>query len=284
MDGAIAKTWSDVQKRRLRELDAGSDILSREFPGLGEREDAFREIEKNLVRQGRRKLDELRAVNLRPALCRLENTLADTLTGSGFVQVSSPIIMSRGVLAKMGIDARHPLNSQIFRLDDRRCLRPMLAPHLYYLLTDLLRLWEHPVRIFESGPCFRKESQGAQHAAEFTMLNLVEMGLPEESCRERLQELAGLVTRAAGLPGFSLQTEASVVYGQTIDVLAGKEQIEVGSAALGPHPLDRPWKISVPWVGIGFGLERLLMARDGGKNLSRYGRSLSYLDGVRLKI
>jgi len=284
MNGTMAKTWSDVQKRRLRELDAGSKVLSREFSALDERDNAFREIEKDLVRQGRRQLEQLRSIHLRPALCRLESTLVDTLNGSGFVQVSSPIIMSRGVLAKMGIDAGHPLNSQVFRLDDRRCLRPMLAPHLYYLLTDLLRLWEHPVRIFESGPCFRKETQGAQHAAEFTMLNLVEMGLPGAACRERLEELAGLVTRAAGLTGFSLQTEASVVYGQTIDVLAGKEPIEVGSAALGPHPLDRPWKISVPWVGIGFGLERLLMARDGGENLSRYGRSLSYLDGVRLNI
>ena len=34
----------------------------------------------------------------------------------------------------------------------------MLAPHLYYVLVDLLRLWDKPVKIFEVGPCFRKES------------------------------------------------------------------------------------------------------------------------------
>ena len=38
------------------------------------------------------------------------------------------------------------------------------------------------------------------------------------------------------------------------------------------------------WVGIGFGLERLLMVAGGSQNLKRIGRSLSYLDGIRLNI
>ena len=75
-----------------------------------------------------------------------------------------------------------------------------------------------------------------------------------------------------------------MVYGETIDIVSGDQGIEVGSAAMGPHVLDRAWRISVPWVGIGFGLERLLMIAAGGRNLARMARSLSYLDGVRLNI
>ena len=44
------------------------------------------------------------------------------------------------------------------------------------------------------------------------------------------------------------------------------------------------WRITDTWVGIGFGLERLLMTAEGGSNLSRFGRSISYLDGIRLNI
>jgi phenylalanyl-tRNA synthetase alpha chain len=160
----------------------------------------------------------------------------------------------------------------------------MLAPHLYYVLKDLLRLWESPVRIFEVGSCFRKESQGSQHSNEFTMLNLAEMGVTEESRQARIEELAALITEAAGIKEYRLESQKSVVYGETIDIVAGDQGLEVGSAAMGPHPLDRAWRISVPWVGIGFGLERLLMIANGGRSLGRMARSLTYLDGVRLNI
>jgi phenylalanyl-tRNA synthetase alpha chain len=158
----------------------------------------------------------------------------------------------------------------------------MLAPHLYSLLVDLLRVWEKPVRIFEVGSCFRRETQGARHAAEFTMLNLCEMGLPADGCRARLEELAALLMRAAGIREYALQSEDSVVYGQTVDLVAG--DLELGSAAIGPHELDRPWKISEPWVGIGLGLERLVMAAEGGDSLARWGRSLTHLDGRPLRL
>ena len=75
----------------------------------------------------------------------------------------------------------------------------MLAPHLYYVLVDLLRLWDKPVKIFEVGPCFRKESHGARHSSEFTMLNLVEMGLPADQRKDRIKELGALVAEAAGI-------------------------------------------------------------------------------------
>ena len=54
--------------------------------------------------------------------------------------------------------------------------------------------------------------------------------------------------------------------------------------AMGPHWMDREWRISVPWVGIGFGLERLLMIANRGRSLGRMARSLTYLDGVGLNI
>ena len=59
---------------------------------------------------------------------------------------------------------------------------------------------------------------------------------------------------------------------------------EVCSASYGPLPMDDNWGIVEPWVGLGFGLERLLMAREGYPNIERAGRSLTYVDGVRLNI
>jgi phenylalanyl-tRNA synthetase alpha chain len=116
------------------------------------------------------------------------------------------------------------------------------------------------------------------------MLNLVEMGLPMESREKRLEELAGLIAGAADIGEYRLQSCSSAVYGETIDVVAGEDDVELGSGAMGPHPLDHAWRIREPWVGIGFGLERLLMVGEGSQNLKRMGRSLSYLDGIRLNI
>lgn len=114
------------------------------------------------------------------------------------------------------------------------------------------------------------------------MLNLVEMGLPEERCSDRLRELAELVMDAAALDNYEYETEKSEVYGETIDLVSG--DLELGSGAMGPHVLDRNWGITVPWVGIGFGLERLVMAKEGYKNVQKAGRSLAYLNGIRLNI
>jgi len=277
-------SWTETQLVRSKELGAGGEDLGRTFETEKERDKAFQVLEKRLVRSGRQKLDELRAGARRPRLCRLESRLTEVLNASGFVQVTTPTIMSKGLLAKMSIDDEHPLTSQIFWLDKDRCLRPMLAPHLYFVLKDLLRLWEKPVRIFEIGSCFRKESQGAQHANEFTMLNLVEMGLESGDREKRLEELATLITGAAGVEEFVLQSVDSSVYGATIDVLAGEDRLEIGSSAMGPHPLDRAWQISDAWVGIGFGLERLLMVAEDIKSMGKLGRSLGYLDGIRLNI
>jgi phenylalanyl-tRNA synthetase alpha chain len=272
-------TWTETQLRRLNELDATAAELGKTFENESLREQAYQQLEKKQVTRQRRRLKEFRENHMRPALCQLESKLVDVLVNQGFVQVTTPIMMSKGLLKKMSIE-----NSQIYWLDNNKCLRPMLAPHLYYVLVDLLRLWDKPVRIFEVGPCFRKESHGSQHSSEFTMLNLVEMGLPAEGREDRIREMGALITEAAGVRDYHFETVTSEVYGDTTDIKAGKDNIELGSAAMGPHPLDRPWKINATWVGIGFGLERLLMAAENSRNLAKFGRSLAYLDGIRLNL
>ena len=280
----VSMGWSDTQRRRLLELDAADHEIDPGFKNAAARDQAYQEIEKRLVKRARRRLGAMRAACPRPRLVRLENRLSRLLATNGFTQVNTPIIMSKGLLARMGIDDTHPLASQIFWLEKNRCLRPMLAPHLYYILKDLLRSWDRPVRLFEIGPCFRKESTGARHSDEFTMLNLVEMGLPEDSRRSRLRELADMVTREAGVTAFEIEIKRSEVYGETLDVVSPDRAMEMASGAMGPHPLDQAWNISETWVGIGFGLERLLMAAEGSRNLKQVGRSLTYLDGVRLNV
>ena len=53
---------------------------------------------------------------------------------------------------------------------------------------------------------------------------------------------------------------------------------------MGPHVLDGQWGLSGPWVGLGIGLERLAMVKEGGSNVKSTGKSLSYMGGVRLNV
>jgi pyrrolysyl-tRNA synthetase-like protein len=273
--------WTPIQKQRLIELNASDEQQEMLFQDIQERNRTFQELEQQLVKKGKMKLNELKEIKRRPALAELESKLVDVLTEKGFVQVVTPIILAKGLLAKMSIDDNHPLYAQVFWIDEKKCLRPMLAPNLYSLWRELIRLWEKPIKIFEVGSCFRKESQGQHHLNEFTMLNVTELGLPLEKRKEWLEEMTELIMKTSGISDYSVITESSVVYGETYDVVSG---IELGSGAFGPHPLDQNWGIIDPWVGIGFGLERLLMVREGGQNIHRMAKSITYLDGVRLNI
>ena len=217
-------------------------------------------------------------------VAQLERNLADALVAEGFVEVRSPLLISGAALAMMGIDEQHPLHSQVFWVDQKKCLRPMLAPNLYSVARDLLRLNDGVVRIFEIGSCFRKESQGARHANEFTMLNLAEFGLPEATRKERLEELANLILRCAGIKDAVFEVEESEVYGDTIDVVHEPSGLELASGAMGPHPLDSKWRITTTWVGLGFGLERLVMVGSENGSMGSLCRSLSYIDGIRLTL
>jgi len=279
---ALRIRLTTTQAQRLRELGADPLVLDEAFVDATTRDAAFRQLEDGFVRDGRRRLQEMRTVGRAPQLVELETCLRSALSGAGFVQVVTPIIITTDALAKMGIERGHALREQVFWLEDGRCLRPMLAPNLYTLLRRLGRIWSRPFGIFEVGPCFRRDSKGARHLNEFTMLNLVELGRPAEECRARLEELAALVMNAAGVHDYDLVRTESEVYGEMVDVEV--EGAEVCSAGRGPHPLDGNWGIVEPWVGLGFGLERLIMAREGYPNIERAGRSLSYVDGVRLNI
>ena len=210
--------------------------------------------------------------------------LAAALRAEGFLQMHTPLIISRKRLEKMGVFSGSIMEKQVFWLDDRRCLRPMLAPNLYECMRELGRLRPRPLRLFEIGPCFRRETQGQRHANEFTMLNLVEMGVPEgEDLRERLLRWGRLVLDTAGITGWRMVGEESSVYGETDDFVDANG-MELASSAVGPHPLDAPWGIMENWVGIGFGLERLSMAATGESNMARTGRSLAYINGIRLHL
>jgi phenylalanyl-tRNA synthetase alpha chain len=274
--------WTVSQQKRLSELNASEEEKNMSFSSASDREAAYKRVEMRLINESKQRLNKLRHETKRPAICALENRLAAALRGAGFVQVATPVILSKKLLGKMTITDEHALFSQVFWIEENKCLRPMLAPNLYYILKDLLRLWEKPVRIFEIGSCFRKESQGSNHLNEFTMLNLVEWGLPEEQRQKRISELAKLVMDETGIDEYHLEHAESVVYGETVDVM--HRDIELGSGALGPHFLDGRWGVVGPWVGIGFGLERLLMVEQGGQNVRSMGKSLTYLDGVRLNI
>jgi len=281
-DEAICVRLTATQAQRLRELGADARMLDRVFADVAARDATFKQLEDGLVRDGRRLLQELRAGGRAPQLVELETRLRTALSGAGFVQVVTPVIITTDALAKMGLEHGHPLREQVFWLEDGRCLRPMLAPNLYTLLRRLGRIWSRPFGIFEVGSCFRRDSKGASHLNEFTMLNLVELGRPAEECRARLEELAALVMHAAGIEGYGLVRTESEVYGEMVDIEV--KGAEVCSAGCGPNPLDGNWGIVEPWVGLGFGLERLIMAREGYPNIERAGRSLSYVDGVRLNI
>ena len=276
-------TLTETQKQRLRELGADNGFEDKLFSSSRERDADFRMMEKGLVDAEKRNLQQLREEHRRPAIFRVEEILTSKLVEEGFVQVFTPMMIGKGSLEKMSITAEHSLADQVFWVDKKNCLRPMLAPNLYSLLKRLIRLWKKPIRIFEVGPCFRKDSKGSQHLNEFTMLNLVELGLPMEGRGERLKDLVSLVMRAVGINDYQLVSKSSEVYGETTDVIAGSD-IELCSAAMGPHPLDDAWGIVDPWVGLGFGLERLIMVKQGYQNIQRAGRSLMYLDGARLNV
>lgn len=275
-------SYTVTQRQRLRELGATPDQTSTVFPSTEARNNVFKELERELTSAARRHLAGLRDDRRRPALRILQDDLSAALRGSGFVEVVTPHVVSRDALLRMGIPEDDPLSEQVFWLPGRRCLRPMLAPNLYTLLRRLARTWRKPFGIFEVGSCFRRDTEGTRHVEEFTMLNLVELGTPMDSRRARLEELVTVVMSAAGIESWGLEEEESGVYGDTLDVVVNG--VEVCSTALGPHRLDDAWGITDPWVGLGFGLERLLMVRDGHENIERVARSMAYLDGCRLHL
>lgn len=277
------ETFTITQKERLAELDAAPEILEAEFETTDERNREFKKIETAMSKSARERLRDLiddRHITFTEEVSR---KLQDWMMQEGYTKVSTPTIITRQMLEKMTIDEFHHLSEQVFWLDRKRCLRPMLAPNLYVMMRELKRITNEPVKIYEIGSCFRKESQGAKHMNEFTMLNCVQLGVIEDGKQiEAMKEMAHSAMAALGIENYELVEEESTVYGTTIDIEI--DGVEVASGSYGPHFLDEQWGVFDTWVGIGFGVERLAMALAKSKTIKRFGRSISFIDGQPLNI
>ncbi len=277
-------TFSEIQINRLQELGIEKDILFKQFETNEERNKFFQKIEQNKVNELKKRLFDFVENERRPRILKLEENLAALLRQEGFIQVFTPTILAKNRLEKMGITSSSPMYEQVFWLDNKRCLRPMLAPHLYEYMVDLGKLLPRPLRLFEIGTCYRRETQGAKHSNEFTMLNLVEMGLPPDTdFLARLKELGSLILAKANIENWTMPIENSTVYGDAHDFI-DQNGLELASSAIGPLEMDSIWRVNENWIGIGFGLERLVMSASNDDNLAKAGRSISYLDGIRLHL
>lgn len=278
------EVYSAAQKQRLIELNADSSLIEITFSTAEERNRFFKETEKKLIRKNKQKLKKLMTDDHIPITLQIEEDLERWLTQKeDFTRVATPVIVAADKIKKMNIDHDNHLREQIFWIDGKKCLRPMLAPNLYEVMRDLYKVTNQPVKIFEAGSCFRKESQGAQHMNEFTMLNLVELDSVKDGGQmERLEQLAKGAMKVLEIDDYKLVRESSGVYVETLDIEVNG--VEIASGAYGPHPLDVNWGIFEPWVGIGFGLERIAMVKGGYRTIKHVGKSISYINGIPLKL
>lgn len=235
----------------------------------------FRELESELLSRRKKDLQQIYAEERENYLGKLEREITKFFVDRGFLEIKSPILIPAEYVERMGINNDTELSKQVFRVDKNFCLRPMLAPNLYNYLRKLDRVLPDPIKIFEIGPCYRKESDGKEHLEEFTMLNFCQMG---SGCtRENLEAIITEFLNHLGID-FEIIGDSCMVYGDTLDVMHG--DLELSSAVVGPVPLDREWGIDKPWIGAGFGLERLLKVMHDFKNIKRAARSESYYNGI----
>jgi phenylalanyl-tRNA synthetase alpha chain len=276
-------TFTETQLNRLLELGADQSDSDVKFENNQERDQNFREEEKILIASSKINIQSLLKEKHRPETAVIANELINWLTDDeGFTQVFTPTVIPVTMLDKMTLTEDEPLREQVFYVERNRCLRPMLAPNLYVLMRELRRITKETVRIFEIGSCFRKESQGAKHLSEFTMLNMVEIGTKEGTQLERLEQLAHGAMKAIHAEGYELTRETSTVYGETIDI--EWKGTEVASCSYGPHALDPAWDVFDTWVGLGLGIERLAMLKTNANTIQPVGRSINYIDGTTLGI
>lgn len=263
------------------ELGASLNIIEITFSNEEERDKTFNEINKKLVRENIEKLMCLLTSKFRPTVRVIEDNIRDVLTSMGFTEVLTPTLISRSKITRMNIREDSPLWHQIFWVNHNVCLRPMLAPGLYTLLYKLRKLID-TVRIYEIGKCFRKDTRDAIHSEEFTMCNVVELSPHLKGKEEdRLKQIIESIMSKMGLR-YELIKESSHIYGETLDVVVN--EIEVASAVIGPVDIDKNWGIYDPWVGVGFGVERLAMVLTNANSIAKMGASTFYLDGVKLDL
>jgi len=235
----------------------------------------FKELESELVTRRKDDFQRLYADDREDYLGKLERDITKFFVDRGFLEIKSPILIPAEYVERMGINGDTELSKQVFRVDKNLCLRPMLAPTLYNYLRRFDRILPDPIKIFEVGSCYRKESDGKEHLEEFTMVNFCQMG---SGCtRENLEALIKEFLDYLEID-FEIVGDSCMVYGDTLDVMHG--DLELSSAVVGPVPLDREWGIDKPWIGAGFGLERLLKVMHNFKNIKRGSRSESYYNGI----
>lgn len=267
-------SYTSTQKERIKSLLTPADDMT--FPeGLPE----FRELESMLVKRRKEDLRKMYEEDREHVLAKLEREISHFFVERGFVEIRTPIIIPAEYIERMGITEEDPLSKQIFRVDGNLRLRPMLAPGLYNYLRKFDKVLPDPIRIFEIGPCYRKESEGSAHLEEFTMLNFCQMG---SGCnRENLEALIDEFLDFLGVD-YEIVADSCMVYGDTIDVMHG--DLEISSAVVGPIPQDIDWGITKPWMGAGFGLERLLKVKHNYSNIRRGSRSETYYNGINLNL
>jgi pyrrolysyl-tRNA synthetase len=211
----------------------------------------------------------------RHQLAQLERDISLFLIEKGFMEVRTSIMIPAKFIERMGITEEDPLYKQIFRVDNNTCLRPMLAPGLYNYLHNFDNIMPDPLKIFEIGTCYRKESDGKEHLEEFTMINFCQMG---SGCtRENLLKIIDDLLKYLKID-YEVIADNCMVYGNTIDIMHG--DMEISSAVVGPIPQDLDWGVTKPWMGAGMGLERLLKVKHKYINIKRSSRSISYYNGI----
>ncbi|MBP1909574.1 pyrrolysine--tRNA(Pyl) ligase [Methanolobus bombayensis] len=266
--------FTSLQKNRILSLLGPGEMIS-----FSKEKRSFAELESTLTLQRKKDIREMYENSRENNLGKLERTITEFFVDMGFLEVKSPILIPFEYMERMGVGEDKKLSEQIFRVGDSMCLRPMLAPGLYNHLRKFDNVLPDPVRIFEIGPCYRKESDGNSHLEEFTMLNFCQMG---SNCnREELEYLISELLDFLEIE-YKIEADSCMVYGDTIDVMHKK--MELSSAVVGPVPMDMDWGVNKPWIGAGFGLERLLKAKHDLKNIKRAGRSESYYNGISINL
>ncbi len=262
--------FTQSQKNRILSLLGPGEMIS-----FSKEKRSFAELESVLSTERKKDIRQMYEDSRENLLGKLERTITEFFVDMGFLEVKSPILIPFEYMERMGVGEDKKLSEQIFRVGDNMCLRPMLAPGLYNHLRKFENVLPDPVRIFEIGPCYRKESDGSSHLEEFTMLNFCQMG--SRCTREELEFIIDEFLSFLDID-YEIVADSCMVYGETMDVM--HKNLELSSAVVGPIPMDMDWGIDKPWIGAGFGLERLLKVKHDFKNIKRAARSESYYNGI----
>ncbi|WP_214045301.1 pyrrolysine--tRNA(Pyl) ligase [Methanomethylovorans sp.] len=262
--------FTQSQKDRIVSLLGPDEMIS-----FSKEKRSFQQLEAELINKRKEDLRNVYEDSREHLLGKLERKITEFFVERGFMEIKSPILIPFEYMERMGVGEDTKLSQQIFRVDESMCLRPMLAPGLYNYLYKFDNVLPDPIRIFEIGPCYRKESDGKSHLEEFTMLNFCQMG--SKCTRENLIILIEDFLDSLNIE-HEIVSDNCMVYGETIDVL--HKDMELSSAVVGPIPQDRDWGINKPWIGAGFGLERLLKVIYKFKTIKRAARCENYYNGI----